>query len=109
MGGGGWGGAGGGGAVDLRAVGWRWGCGCGEVPEVDVTLEGGVLENGSAEDGARWDLTLLFAAAIRLPSPATLMLLTLQPGSGTNSCVHLFSPRSHILTLPPRSAEMISP
>jgi hypothetical protein len=54
-------------------------------------------------------LTALFPAQTILPSLATVTLATLTSSSGINWCEHLFSPRSQMRTLPPRSQLMSSP
>lgn len=54
-------------------------------------------------------LTELLPAQSNVPSLATVTLATETSSSGTSWWVHLFSPRSHILTLPPRSHEISSP
>ena len=77
-------------------------------PDINVALPTDV-SNCSMTTRELDKLTALLPAQTILPSLATVTLATLTSSSGMSWCEHLFSPRSQILTLPPRSQLISSP
>jgi hypothetical protein len=76
-------------------------------PDVDVAL--GEIVSGLLYYTVNGALTALFPAQTILPSLATVTLATDTSSSGISWWLHLFSPRSQMRTLPPRSQLMSSP
>jgi hypothetical protein len=75
-------------------------------PDVDVALDMCQQTSPRRGYGGR---TALLPAQTMLPSDATVTDATLTSSSGISWWLHLFSPRSQMRTLPPRSQLMSSP